>query len=366
MKIADVDKKMVASNQNSNDITYYNPKDDDRFKVEGLAFFKNEKVYHRLSKDDKENVREVLYWLASHPSGGQIRFTTNAKKIYVKVKNTGDYMMCHMTKTGQQGVDLYFKRKQDRKYQFFTCAKFNAPCNEYESIVFEADYKEEKQIIINLPLYEGLDEILIGIESDAYIKKAKEKKNKGKIVVYGTSVTQGGCASRPGMAYYNILSRWLDIEIINLGFSGNGWGDIELAHVINKINDVNMVILEYEGNGADKHRMKYNLEPFIDTIRNKNPEIPILLITKRMFPNYIFKQAEIDLRNYYYNFQKEMVLKKKNEGDNNIYFIDGSYLFGKKDYFECCVDGIHPTDLGFYKMAKTLYPKLKKILKDKK
>ena len=362
IKIENVDKKMVAEKVNSNELIYFNPLKNKKFVIEGLPFINDHKQYFRLPLDQKDNVTEAVWWLSSQPSGGQIRFKTNAKKISVKIKNKGDYLMCHMPCTGQQGVDLYYKRKVDKQYTFFTCAKFAAPSIEYESVVFDADEKEDKEIIINLPLYEGLEEILIGVEQNAYIKKAKPHKRKGKVVIYGTSITQGGCASRPGMSFTNILSRRLDVEFVNLGFSGSGLGEVQLAHIINKIDDKIMVILDYEGNGGATGDMEYNLEDFIDTIRSKNKDIPIVIKSKLPFTPYVFKKVEIDLRNKFYNFQKDMVEKKKSNGDNNIYFIDGNKLYGNKDIFEFSVDGFHPTDLGFYILANNLYPIIKRIL----
>ena len=362
INIEDVDKNMVAKNVDSNQITYYNVKENKKFVTEGLPFYNEHNQYFRLPLDQKDKVSEAVWWLSSHPSGGQIRFITNAKKISVKVKNKGDYTMCHMPCTGQQGVDLYYKRKGERKYSFFSCAKFSVPTEEFESIIFEADNKEEKQIIINLPLYEGLQEILIGLDSDAYIKKAKPHKRKGKVVIYGTSITQGGCASRPGMSFTNILSRWLDVEFVNLGFSGSGLGEVELALNINKIADKSMVILDYDGNGGATGDMEYNLEDFIDTIRKENKDIPILVVSKLPFSSYVFKQQEINLRNKFVKFQNDMVEKKKASGDNNIFFIDGNTLYGNLDIHEFTVDGIHPTDLGFYMIAKNLYPIIRKHL----
>ena len=362
INIEDVDKNMVAKNVDSNQITYYNVKENKNFVIEGLPFYNEHNQYFRLPLDQKDKVSEAVWWLSSHPSGGQIRFITNAKKISVKVKNKGDYTMCHMPCTGQQGVDLYYKRKGERKYSFFSCAKFSIPTEEFESIIFEADNKEEKQIIINLPLYEGLQEILIGLDNDAYIKKAKVHKRKGKVVIYGSSTTQGGCASRPGMSFTNILSRWLDVEFVNLGFSGSGLGEVELALNINKIADKSMVILDYDGNGGATGDMEYNLEDFIDTIRKENKDIPILVVSKLPFSSYVFKQQEINLRNKFVKFQNDMVEKKKASGDNNIFFIDGNTLYGNKDIHEFTVDGIHPTDLGFYMIAKNLYPIIRKHL----
>ena len=362
INIEDVDKNMVAKNVDSNQITYYNVKENKKFVIEGLPFYNEHNQYFRLPLDQKDKVSEAVWWLSSHPSGGQIRFITNAKKISVKVKNKGDYTMCHMPCTGQQGVDLYYKRKGERKYSFFSCAKFSIPTEEFESIVFEADNKEEKQIIINLPLYEGLQEILIGLDSDAYIKKAKPHKRKGKVVIYGTSITQGGCASRPGMSFTNILSRWLDVEFVNLGFSGSGLGEVELALNINKISNKSMVILDYEANGGSTGDMKHNLEPFIDTIRKGDSNVPILLVSKVINTTTVFKKEYIEKRNFFYHFQKEMVEKKKASGDNNIYFVNGADLINHKHNYECFVDGLHPTDFGFYEMAKSLYKIIRKYL----
>lgn len=363
VKITDVDKKMGAYVDDSTNMVFYNPLLNDNFIIEGLPFINEHKQYFRIPIDQQKKVTDAVWWLSAQPSGGQIRFKTDSKKISVKIKSKGDYLMCHMPKTGQQGVDLYFKLNNQKTYQFFTCAKFNAPCDEFESIIFEADNKANKEIIINLPLYEGLHEILIGVEKDAIIKKARKHKLEGKVVIYGTSVTQGGCASRPGMSFTNILSRKLDVEFVNLGFSGSGLGEVELAHIINRIDNKNLVILDYDANGGATGDMEYNLEPFIDTIRSKNPSIPILVISKLPFPPVQFFQKEIDKRNKFYNIQKDMVNKKAALGDKNIYFLDGYELYNHKDAHEFSVDGYHPTDLGFYMIAKKLYPIIRKLIK---
>jgi len=164
------------------------------------------------------------------------------------------------------------------------------------------------------------------------------------------------------MSFTNILSRWLDTEFVNLGFSGSGLGEVEIALNINKIADKSMVILDYDGNGGATGDMEYNLEDFIDTIRKENKDIPILVVSKLPFTPYVFKQQEIDLRNKFVKFQSDMVEKKKASGDNNIFFVDGNTLYGNKDIHEFTVDGFHPTDLGFYMIAKNLYPIIRKHL----
>lgn len=362
-KIEEVDVNMRAQEVDPNLQKYYDPKKVKKFSVEGLGYFDKEKEYFRLPIGCKDKVTDSVYWLAAQPAGGQIRFRTNAKRITIKVKNHGDYQMCHMAATGQQGVDLYYKLKGQRTYTFFTCAKFEEPTTEFESIMFEADEKMDKEIILNLPLYEGLKEILIGVEQDAYIAKPKKHKLPGRIVVYGTSITQGGCASRPGMAYTNILSRRLDVEFINLGFSGSGLGEPELAHLINEIKDVRMLVLDYDANGGATGDLIKNMDNFIDIFRSLHPTEPILVVTKPPFSNYVFKKQEIDHRQRLFDFQYNVVKNHQVAGDQNIYFLDGNTVFGKEDIYESTVDGLHPTDLGFYRMAKEFYPVLKKLLK---
>ena len=362
IKIEDVDVNMKAR-QTNDEFVFYNPLKCKKLVVEGLPFFSKENNYYRVPKNYKDKVTDAVFWLAGMPSGGQIRFKTNSKKIIVRLKNFGDYQMCHMASTGQQGVDLYYRVKGEKEYKFFTCSKFPFPSIDIKDTLFDADNKQDKEIIINLPLYEGLESIEIGIEQDAYLKKPKKHKKEGRVVVYGTSVTQGGCASRPGMSWTNILSRKLDVEFVNLGFSGSGLGEKELAELITTIDNVSLLVLDYEANGGATGDMEHNLEQFIDILRSKFKEVPLVVVSKHIFAVDIYKEKDMERRRFYYHFQKDMVDKKKSQGDNNIYFIDGSLLYGKKDIFEMTVDGLHPTDLGFYMIAKYLEPIFRKLLK---
>ena len=109
--------------------------------------------------------------------------------------------------------------------------------------------------------------------------------------------------------------------------------------------------------------MKSNLEPFIDTFRKRYPLTPILVMSKPPFSNFVFLKKFIDSRKFYFEFQKGVVEKRRNNGDENIYFYDGGKIFGNKDILESCVDGTHPTDLGFYRMANSLQPIITKLLK---
>lgn len=217
-----------------------------------------------------------------------------------------------------------------------------------------------RNVTLNFPLYNGVKKVEIGIKGGSLIKEPLPFKKNGPIVVYGTSITQGGCASRPGMAYTNILSRRLNMEFTNLGFSGNGKGEPALAHLINQISNKQLVVLDYEANVYDD--IKKSLEPFIDILRKKSTELPILVISKISYAREINNpkiMAELKARA---KFQENVVNKRRKAGDKNIYFLNGGTLLGE-DAHECTVDGTHPTDLGFLKMAKGIKPVIREILK---
>ncbi len=360
-KLEKYDKNMIAHKFSDEQFNYYDIKEKP-FVIEGLAWFSKEKEYFRLPKDCKNDVSEAVYWLASHTAGGQVRFKSNSNRVVVKVKLRDRPNMSHMPATGQCGFDLYYKYENEANYHFFTSTNFAYGSIEYQVQIFNSDFPGVKDFVLNFPLYMGVEEVLIGLEKDAFVKEPIKHSYPKKIVVYGTSITQGGCACRPGMAYTNILSRKLDAEFVNLGFSGSGLGEPIMAKLMTEINKVGMFILDYEANGGCTGHLEKYMEEFIQILRSTYPTVPILVITKPFFSNYVFVKSEIVARNRVFNFQKNLVTKLKRKGDKNIYFYDGNKLYGKEDFDESSVDGLHPTDLGFYRMSKALYPVIKKIL----
>ncbi|MCK5370628.1 MAG: hypothetical protein KAQ62_18825, partial [Cyclobacteriaceae bacterium] len=170
---------------------------------------------------------------------------------------------------------------------------------------------------------------------------------------------QGGCVARPGMAYSNILSRKLDVQFVNLGFSGNGRGEPELAHLINQIQETSFIILDYEANAGET--IVNTLGPFVNILREKHPDTPILIMSKIRYANATGGSSAYKSLMNNLDFQKSLVDARKAAGDKNIYFLDGSKVLGD-DYDECTVDGVHPTDLGSLRIANGLLSAIKEIL----
>ncbi|OPZ81627.1 MAG: hypothetical protein BWY76_02969 [bacterium ADurb.Bin429] len=200
----------------------------------------------------------------------------------------------------------------------------------------------------------------VGVNEDAQVLPPTPFIAPRPIICYGTSITQGGCASRPGMAYTNILSRWLNREVINLGFSGNGWGDEALAQCMAEISNPGCFVLDYEAN-AHRERLQETLVPFIGVLRAAHPTVPILVISRIRFSYELIHADSLEGREACKAFQQETVTALRAQGDTHIHFLDGSIILGE-DWEECTVDGVHPTDLGFRRMAEGMAPVLRQLI----
>lgn len=362
-----VDIKKVDSNfineEVQDGIRYIDPRVNDSVKIYGLNYFDTDKRYQRLPKTLDEVLPKLegsVDILAGNSTGGIAAFYSNTNVLKIKVKLSFKFHMGHMAYTGQAGFDLYIgKSYQDM--HFYRTSNFDFNKNEYEFTFFNHENlsNENKLYVLNFPLYATVESVLIGVNQESCVLPCKDLfKNNEKIVFYGTSITQGGCASRPGMSYTQILSRMLGIECLNYGFSGNGKGHIEIAETLSEIKNVKMFVLDYEAN-VTFDRLKATLNNFVKALRKTYPTVPIIIISKIQMYLEFHDENYLKNENKIRSYQKNYV-KKSN--DPNMYYIDGARVFGKTNISEKTVDGCHPTDYGFISMAEYLYPIIKKIL----
>ncbi|WP_246239750.1 SGNH/GDSL hydrolase family protein [Paenibacillus anseongensis] len=329
------------------------------FQVAGFGWLEEERRYRRLPAEPAWELPLAVDLLANCTTGGQIRFTTDAVSLSVKVRLTGAADMYHMPATGQCGFDCYIGGPGEQIY--YGTTTYNHQLTEYESVLFTDMSREQRVITLNFPLYQGVDEVLIGLDPEAQITAPPAYDHNHKIIVYGTSITQGGCASRPGMSYTNILSRRFNVEFLNLGFSGNGKGEPELAHLLAEIQDPACLILDYEANCVSTELLQETLPNFISIYREKHPLTPILVISRITHAKEYFDVQMAKDRADRKRISIQAVEERRERNDANIYFCDGSLLLGENAQ-ECTVDGSHPTDLGFLRMADGLTPILRQIL----
>ena len=187
------------------------------------------------------------------------------------------------------------------------------------------------------------------------MRKAKPYTYTKPVLFYGSSITQGGCASHAGAEHVGAVCRWLDADHINLGFSGSARAEKPMQEYLASL-DPSVFVLDYDHNAPNPEYLEQTHYPLYETIRKAHKTTPIIFITRPDFEVDAFGDAR---RAVIYN----TYCKAKNQGDDLVWFIDGETMFGSHERSACTVDTCHPNDLGFYRMATTIYPVLKEALK---
>ena len=347
--ISNIDSNFkIETTVDKTDIKYYKV-DEAPFKIYGV--FKEGNKYRRMPENVARNVSDGVYRLHTNTAGGRVKFVTDSPYITICAKMDELRKMSHVALTGSIGFDLYVN---DCYVKTFV-PPFEIE-DGYESI-FEFEEKEQREITINFPLYSNVNELYIGLQESSVLTEAKPYKNTKPIVFYGSSITQGACASRPGTCHTAILSRWLESDFINLGFSGKDKGEEALAKYISTL-DMSAFVYAYGYNAPTAEHFRKTYYPFYEIIRKERPELPIIMMGSPICP-LIKSKTKMILFEEKRKITKEAFEKARQNGDNNIYYIDGFTLLENPD---STVDGTHPSDLGFYDIANAVYPVLKEIL----
>jgi lysophospholipase L1-like esterase len=257
-----------------------------------------------------------------------------------------------MTTIGQSGFDIYV----DNEY------RGSAWPDKMGNIVKEWTLGKSaalREITLYLPLYKGVTIHEIVLESNSKIEPPRAFAQRKPVVFYGSSITQGGCASNPGMSYQAQVARWLNVDFINLGFSGNGLGEPAVAEAIREI-DAACFVLDYWGNPSSQV-FKETLPKFVETLRKKYPKTPILITGPYFLPTETLVQTDTAITEKR-KTAEEFVQKQRRAGDRFISYVDGREMLSREHAYGL-VDGVHCNSLGFYFCAKGLEPRLKKVLK---
>lgn len=330
--------------------------------VEGLAWPEESDAFCRLPDRAKGVVRDPVWELSRHSAGVMARFYTDATSISARWDLRYEALsMEHMPSTGMSGLDLY-ARDGERWRWVGTGSAISFPRNEkalLQGIDNSGIADGEREYSLYLPLYNGATDVQIGLPEGASLRM--EVRDQKPICFYGTSIVHGGCACRTGMAYPAIVGRHLDWTTLNLGFSGNGQAEPEVASLLAEL-DPAVFVIDCLPN-LDAVATSQRVKPFVEIIRAARPNTPIVLVENITYQaDWIHvasnrgappKNAEL----------QEIYRQLQAEGWQDLYYVGGDELLG--DDGEGTVDGTHPTDLGFLRMAETLEPVLRKILTGK-
>jgi lysophospholipase L1-like esterase len=322
--------------------------------LEGQAWTDVKAPYDRLPAKAEGVVRKSVWGLSHHSAGLAVRFQTNSKFIRARWKVTSSRLaMPHMPATGVSGLDLY--ARDGKSWRWVGAGRPGGSVeNEANLVTAPGDMRE---YLLYLPLYNGVESLSVGVAPEATLFPVRPPGGL-PIVDYGTSITQGGCASRPGMVHPAILGRRLECEFINLGFSGNGTMDPEMADLLAEIPSA-VYVIDCCPNMSPEMIAERTV-PFVHRLRQQRAQTPILLVENIEYQNAWFLGRDNNVYRKKNQALREAYEQLEREGVPNLYYLRGEDLLGRDS--QATVDGTHPTDLGFIRMADAFEPKLRRIL----
>ena len=320
------------------------------FEIYGV-FYENGK-FRRMPESAAEAVSAGVLSLHARTAGGRIRFQTDSPYVAIHAKMSEISRMSHCPLTGTAGFDMYAAWEGQPERYMGTFVPPKDMEDGYESIL-RFDSAKMREITVNMPLYSGVDMVHIGLQEGATILPPKPYKHPKPIVYYGSSITQGGCASRAGNSYEGVVSRRLSADYVNLGFSGRAMGERAMAEYIASL-DMSVFVLDYDHNAPSVERLQATHERMFQIVRESHLDIPIVMLSR---PKVYLSEGEAKRREVI----RTTYQNAKDRADENVYFISGAELMADAGN-DGSVDGVHPTDLGFASIARVLGDLLEKLL----
>lgn len=354
-RIEDLDKNFQTTPVTTEDGIAWFTVDKPPFAVDGLPWFKeNGGAFYRLPLRAKGTVREALWELGMRPSGGRVRFKTDSPTLRIRAEHSRGLAMSHMCAVGVSGVDLY--EGPPHKMTYWNSSRPTVEKAPYVVSFFADRPKKLREFTLYLPTYNDLTRLEIGVAADAKLAAPSPYRRKKPVVFYGTSVTQGGCSSRAGTGWVPVVGRQLGLDVVNLGFSGNGWCDMELIPFLDELA-MDCLVIDPVGNLGLERIERF--APFVEAIRARRPKLPLVLMTffRQASEHYRGDQGwdEVNARVI------ETYRRLRRGGDQNVHLIETRKFVGLEADHPS-VDGVHLTDLGFKMMADGVAPVLRKIL----
>lgn len=315
--------------------------------AESFVIYGGDRELHRLPTEVSEKVSEGVHALnIGAPAGIRARFATDSSSFAVR---------CRVKDSRNVGFDLYelidgeeIFAKGFREKDFLTDGDFVS-----KKVSFNE--KKLRYFTLNLPYFGIFEYIELGLDEGAVLLPGKPHINEKPVIFYGSSITMGAWASRPGLSYESLISQKYNLNYINLGFAGRAKGETVMAEYIASL-DMEAFVLDYDHNAPDHEHLEKTHYPFYRIIRDAHPDIPILVLTRPDcidYPNAVRARREVI---------KASFDRAVSEGDKNIYFLDGSTFFAGTNYHNCTRDGTHPNDIGFLRMSEVVGDKLAEAL----
>lgn len=345
MDVSKIDKNFLVSATVDRPGLEWKDAESCPFQIYGV--YREGECFRRLPESVAQQVSAGVLALHANTSGGRLRFKSDSPYIAIHAEMSGVCQMPHFSDTGNFGFDLYTGSRHLGSY-----VPLNAE-NGFESVV-DILAPSEKTYTIHFPLYANIKKLYIGIQKGSSLSVAEDYAIEKPVVYYGSSITQGGCASRPGNAYTNMLSAQLNCNHINLGFSGSAKGERPIAEYIAGLS-MSAFVFDYDYNAPSVEHLQKTHNEMFQIIRRAHPDLPVLMLTR---PRY-YVTAEDKERESVVRATYQMA---HDSGDQNVYMISGRDLLTSWAMDVGLVDYSHPNDLGFASMAQAIAPVLREML----
>lgn len=354
MKIEEYQGVVSASSCGREDIQFLDVRSDP-FRVYGLYNYRTEPLFCRMNRDTAKAVSSVVDTLVCQTAGGRVRFATDANVILIRCKMPYIIRMPHFPLSGSSGLDLYVHSEDGTDtFQDVYMPPYDMT-NGYEALGWGVGDGKVHTYTIHFPLYNPIETLEIGLPRGSVLLPGADYEPIAPIVYYGSSITQGGCASRPGNCYQNIITAHTNIDHINLGLSGNGKAEEVICRYMAGLN-MSMFVMDYDHNAPDLDYLMGTHRRLYRFIREANPTIPIIMVSK---PDAKVGDIDILRRSVVY----QTYLDAWKSGDHLVSFIDGYTFFDPEYHDLCTVDGCHPNDAGFIGMARVIGHEICRILR---
>ncbi len=334
------------------DVRYYDVREDP-FEVYGLYNYRTEPDFKRMPDEVAQSISEGVAVLYKSTAGGRVRFSSDS--LYVGIRAVMPYIShsSHFALSGSAGFDLFVDDPETGISRFHRPFRPDIDVKGgYESII-KFKTRKLRHFTIHFPSYSHVQTLWIALQEDATVGKGMAYKNTLPIIYYGSSITQGGCATRPGNTYQNIISRRFNMDYVNLGFSGNGKAEDAMIDYLASL-PMSAFVSDYDHNAPHANYLRQTHCKLYQAIRATHPDIPYVMLSRADFDceyesNIIRRDVIMDTYRY-----------ARAQGDQNVYYIDGAGVFRGPYTDMCTVDGCHPTDLGFALMADAIGDELRR------
>ena len=354
-----IDKNMIVNTTIGDaEVVWYNVKNAP-FSLHGLHEPKTSPFFCRLPLDVAAATSEGVDKLSRESAGGRVRFSTNSPYIAIRAKYLVVGRSSHLTLISTSGFDLYI----DGEFGSRFIKEFRMPydmTDSYEQII-HLDGEKMRSYTINFPVHAVVESLEIGLKPDAALDVARPYRDVEPVLFYGSSIVHGTAASRPGYIYPAIISRELNLDFRDIGFSGMAKGEPAIAEWMATL-PMSVFVCDYDHNAPTVEHLEATHYALYETIRKKNPDVPYIMVTRPDYwtlpteQEHILKRRDVIMTSY---------LKARGAGDKNVYFIDGMSFNVAPHQYEMSVDGVHPNDAGFVRMADSIGTVIRHALENK-